>query len=180
MGLKSSGLPLKGARLLETFEADDRRGRFSKFFDDALFRELGFTVHEVFASTNRKNVLRGLHFQNPKPQARIVWCLKGKIYDVLVDIRKNSPTFKKWHGIELSGENKRGVYVPRGFAHGFLSLEEGSHVLYLADAAWSPDSEKGIIYNDPGLGIKWPGLKDAQIQSDRDAKFAVFKEEDAY
>src|SRR3990167_3543804 len=104
MGLKSSGLPLKGARLLETFEADDRRGRFSKFFDDALFRELGFTVHEVFASTNRKNVLRGLHFQNPKPQARIVWCLKGKIYDVLVDIRKNSPTFKKWHGIELSGE----------------------------------------------------------------------------
>ncbi|MDO8339828.1 MAG: dTDP-4-dehydrorhamnose 3,5-epimerase [Candidatus Burarchaeum sp.] len=180
MRLKISELPLKGARLLEAFEAEDARGRFSKFFEDALFKELNFTVHEVFASMNKKNVVRGLHFQDPQPQARIVWCPQGRIYDVLVDIRKNSPTFKKWHGVELSGKNKLGIYIPHGFAHGFLSLEKDSYVLYLADAPWSPESEKGIKYDDPALGISWPGLTGKPIQSERDAKFGNFREEDAY
>ncbi|VVC03155.1 dTDP-4-dehydrorhamnose 3,5-epimerase [Candidatus Burarchaeum australiense] len=179
--IRTSELPLKGALLLEAFEADDARGRFSKFFEDSLFRQLGFTVHEVFASSNKKDVVRGLHFQNPQPQARIVWCPRGRIYDVLVDIRKGSPTFKKWHGVELGGKGKAlGVYVPKGFAHGFLSLEDDSYVLYLADAPWSPASEKGIIYDDPGLDIKWPKMAGRAIQSGRDAAFPAFNEKDAY
>jgi len=177
--IKATELPLKGALLLEAFEARDNRGKFSKYFDDALFRKLKFEVRESFASSNHENVIRGLHFQNPNAQARIVWCPYGKIWDVIVDLRKDSATYRKWHAEELSDENKRGLYIPRGFAHGFLSLSKGAYVLYFADAPWDSQAEKGIIYNDEALGIKWP-VEGAPIISGRDAAFGKLKDEDAY
>ncbi|MFA6035977.1 MAG: dTDP-4-dehydrorhamnose 3,5-epimerase family protein, partial [Candidatus Micrarchaeia archaeon] len=119
--IKMTELPLRGAQLLEAFEAADNRGKFTKYFEDDLFRKLKFQMHESFASSNHENVVRGLHFQNPDAQARIVWCPYGKIWDVIVDLRKSSPTYKKWHAEELSDANKRGLYIPKGFAHGFLS-----------------------------------------------------------
>jgi len=178
--IKMTELELKGALLLEAFQASDNRGRFTKYFENEMFEKLKFEVRESFASSNLKGVIRGLHFQNPQPQARIVWCPYGKIWDVIVDLRKNSKTYKKWHAEELSDQNKRGLYMPRGFAHGFISLSEGAYVLYLADAPWNPQAEKGIIYNDAALGIRWPKPVKGPIVSKRDAAFTAFRDEDAY
>ena len=178
MRIKAGELPLKDALTLEAGVQEDGRGRFSKYFDNELFHMLNFTVHEIFASSNRKGVVRGLHFQKPNPQARIVWCPYGKVWDVLVDLRRNSATYLKWHGEELSEENGRGVFVPRGFAHGFVSLTEGAYVLYFADAPYSPETEKGIIYNDRRLGIRWPGLEGKPVLSRRDAGFPEFREKE--
>jgi len=178
MNIKTKELPLQDALLLEAGVHKDVRGQFSKYFDNSLFHKLNFAVHEVFASGNKKGVLRGLHFQNPNPQARIVWCPYGKIWDVQVDLRKDSRTYLKWHGEELSGEKGRGVFVPRGFAHGFVALSEEAFVLYIADAPYSPETEKGIIYNDRKLGIKWQGLEGKPVLSERDAGFSKFEEKE--
>lgn len=175
--IRTSALPLKDALLLDAFQAEDNRGKFTKYFEDALFQELKFETRESFSSSNRTNVIRGLHLQNPKAQARIVWCPYGKIWDVIVDLRKSSPTYLKWHAEELSDTNNHGIYIPRGFAHGFVALSEGAYVLYLADAPYAPDTEKGIIWNDPKIGIKWPKLDGEPILSGRDAKFGMFDEE---
>ena len=177
MKIKTSALPLEGALLLEVFKHEDLRGKFTKYFENRMFEELDFGVKEMFMSSNRKNVVRGLHLQKPKAQARIVWCLKGRIYDVIVDLRKKSETFKKWHGVELSASNGKGVYVPKGFAHGFLSLEDDSQVLYIANEPYSPETEGGIIYTDPVLNIKWPNMEKPPLMSERDSRFAKFDEE---
>ncbi len=173
-------LPLKGACVIETFRSDDERGTFVKLADGALLAELGFETKDVFYSVNRKNSLRGLHYLLPYPQARAVFCMKGRIFDVIVDMRKSSPTFGKWHGVELSGDGGRGVYVPRGFAHGFLSLEEGSTVLYFADEKHSQESDLGVRYDDPQIGIKWPLGSAKPIVSKRDTAFPLLKDAKAY
>jgi len=157
--IKFKHLPLQDALLLFPFRTIDRRGDFVKIADSELLKNLDFKVRDVFYSTNKKNVIRGLHFQNPNPQAKLVFCTKGSVFDVIVDLRKSSPTFKRWCGVNLSKKNGCGIYIPKGFAHGFACLEEDSIVLYIANEKYYSKHDRGVLYSDPELGIKWPGGK---------------------
>ena len=158
----ASELPLKGAFLIEPKRFKDNRGDFFKLFtEDALLRAgIARPFKEEYVSISEKGVLRGLHYQSgAHSQAKLVCCLSGRVFDAIVDLRQSSPTFGKWHGITLSGTSLQCLYVPRGFAHGFLSLVAGSSVLYKADNAYAPEKECGIRYDDLKLGIKWPAAK---------------------
>lgn len=165
-----------GALLLKAFEKPDERGSFAKYFEESLLERLSFKVDEVFISTNRKGVFRGMHYQAPCPQKKIVWCVKGRVFDVLLDMRRSSPGFGKWVGVELSGKNGKGVYIPEGFAHGFLSLVEGSQVLYVISGEQKPDCERGVRFDDPEVGIKLPDVGVKLVLSERDAAFPGFRE----
>lgn len=123
----------------------------------------------------KKRVLRGLHFQLPPfEQAKLVRVTRGKVYDVIVDLRKNSPTFGKWEGFKLSAENFEILFVPRGFAHGFVTLKENTEVIYKVDNLYSPKHDSGIIWNDPDLSIDWP-IKNP-VLSKKDSKLQLFKD----
>lgn len=145
--------------LIEPIVRGDIRGYFMEtFLLDKFSKEVTNTTfvqeNESFSSYG---VLRGLHYQlPPHAQAKLVRVVKGKIYDVAVDIRKNSPTFRKYVGFELSGENKRQLFIPRGFAHGFVTLEDDTIVQYKTDNYYAPESEGAIIWNDQIIDIKWP------------------------
>jgi dTDP-4-dehydrorhamnose 3,5-epimerase len=137
----------------------DDRGFFVETYKAAELAALGITA--VFVQDNHsksaKSVVRGLHYQvHPKPQAKLVRCCRGAIYDVCVDIRKGSPTFGRWVGAELTEENCRMMYVPVGFAHGFAALTEGAEIIYKCSAEYSRDHDRGILWNDPAIGIRWP------------------------
>ncbi len=142
----------------------DARGFFlesynARRFDEAVGREVSFNQDNQSRST--RGVLRGLHYQlPPKPQAKLVRAVFGEIFDVAVDIRRSSTTFGKWVGVLLSAENHRQLWIPEGFAHGFLTLSETADVLYKASAYYSPGDEGAIAWNDPDLAIEWPA--DAQ------------------
>ena len=149
----------------------DKRGYFTKVFEKAVFKEHGieFLVWEELLTCSQKDVLRGLHFQRSNCQAKLVQVLCGKAFDVVVDLRKGSPTFGKWESFELSGENQKILYVPKGLAHGFLSLEENTVFKYLCGDGYVPEMDGGICWNDPQLAIKWPlDCIDRLIVSDRD------------
>jgi dTDP-4-dehydrorhamnose 3,5-epimerase len=147
-----------------------------KPFEEGVRKKLGFEVKEVLVSRNRKGVFRGMHYQKPEPQAKIIWCARGRIYDILLDMRRRSRTYGKWLGIELSEANRRGVYLPEGLAHGILSLEEGSEVVYLLGNERRAECERGIRYNDPKIAILLPKIKGKLIISERDANFPLFKD----
>lgn len=153
-------LPLSGASLVEAEPFSDHRGVFARFF---CVRELSSIlgsrtiVNVNFSNTAHKGALRGMHFQRPPfGEMKFVRCIKGQIYDVIVDIRKESPTYLKWHGEVLSAENMRMLVVPEGFAHGFQALEDNCELLYLTTAFYNGNAEGGLRYNDPVVGIKWP------------------------
>lgn len=137
----------------------DGRGYFTEVFNQFTWGEAGF--HQSFVQDNMslsgKGTLRGMHYQlNPHAQGKLVRTLRGSVYDVAVDIREGSPTYGKWVGRTLSEENGVAMWVPPGFAHGFLVLEDDTQVLYKCTAPWSPESERSIVYNDPAIGIEWP------------------------
>jgi dTDP-4-dehydrorhamnose 3,5-epimerase len=137
----------------------DARGFFLEFYKHSEFSHAGIREHFVQDNHSKsvKGVLRGLHYQkNPDAQGKLVRCLSGKIYDVAVDIRKGSPSFGKWVDAELTGENNHMFYVPPGFAHGFMVLSESAEVLYKCTAEYAPASDRGIIWDDPDIGIRWP------------------------
>ena len=138
----------------------DDRGFFSELFNMNLFNnavQLNYLFVQDNFSHSVKSVLRGLHYQkNPKAQAKLVSVLRGEIFDVAVDIRKNSPTYGKWVGDILSEENHRLLYIPEGFAHGFCVLSDEADVLYKVTSEYSPEHDRGIIWNDPDIGINWP------------------------
>lgn len=171
-------LGLEGAYLIEYFSVGDNRGGFSKSFEKDIYKEAGieFTLNETFISVSAKNVIRGLHFQTNNPQAKLVSVPKGKVYDVIVDLRPDSPTFKKWEGYELSGQNHRALYVPRGFAHGFASLEDGTLMMYQCDGAYDKETDTGIRFDDPDIGIEWPISDEVAILSDKDLKLKSLRE----
>lgn len=149
----------------------DPRGFFIESYRESNFRDNGitFTFKQDNQSKSAKNVLRGLHYQlEPHAQGKLVGVITGKIFDVAVDIRKGSPTFGKWVSAELSEENKKMLWIPPGFAHGFLSLEDNTNVLYKTTSEYDKDSEAGIIWNDPEIGIKWP--VNNPLLSDKDLK----------
>ena len=160
------------------FHAGDNRGGFTKILEKDVFYEAGteFSVQETFTSNSMKNVIRGLHFQNPNPQAKLVSVVSGRVWDVIVDLRPECTSFKMWEAYELSAENNLSIYVPRGFAHGFASLEDNTVMLYQCDGKYEKDADTGIVYNDPDIGIKWPIDSDKVICSERDKKLQSFRE----
>lgn len=179
--------PIEGLTLITSFAAPDDRGRYEKFFEGRAFAEHGIVlgIKEVSASVSKKGVIRGLHFQYRNAQAKLVHCTAGAIFDVAVDLRKDSPTFGKWAGYELSAGNGRALYIPRGFAHGFSALAENSRLEYYSDNYYYPEYDGGIIWNDPEIGVEWPEeiLKSTVIVSAKDSaleSFAEFKRTKGY
>ena len=171
-------LELEGAYLIEYFSVGDNRGGFSKYFEKDVYKEAGidFKLNECFISTSAKNVIRGLHFQTTNPQAKLVSVPKGKVYDVIVDLRRESPTFKKWIGVELSSDNHKALYVPRGFAHGFASLEDDTLMMYQCDGAYDKETDTGIRFDDLDINVVWPVDESVAIHSERDLSLQSFKE----
>ena len=157
----------------------DQRGFFMETYKESDFVKNGITAKFVQDnhSASTKGVLRGLHYQiEPASQGKLIRCVRGSIWDVAVDIRKGSPTFKKWFGIELSEENKKMLWIPPGFAHGFLVLSDYAEVVYkVSGSEYSPQHDRSIRWNDPDIGIKWP-LKDELILSEKDAKAPFLKD----
>ena len=166
---------IPGVLLLEPRVFTDDRGAFFESFNAAAFaaavgRPVSFVQDNQ--STSRRHVLRGLHYQEPKPQGKLVRVVAGVIYDVAADIRPGSPSFGRWVGIELSAENRRQLWVPKGLAHGFLVLSESAEVLYKTTDFYAPGCEKIIRWDDPTLAITWP-LSAPPLLSPRDAAGAV-------
>lgn len=151
---------LAGVLLIEPDVFGDQRGFFMESYSRRKFQELG--IDHLFIQDNHSlsveaGVLRGLHYQlNPKAQTKLIRVTSGAIYDVAVDIRKSSPTFGQWIGVILSSENKRMLLVPKGFAHGFCTITANTEVMYKVDEFYSPQEDRGILWNDPVLGIDWP------------------------
>jgi dTDP-4-dehydrorhamnose 3,5-epimerase len=158
---------------LEVFE--DQRGWFTEMYRSDKFETAGIRGDFVQdnLSRSRRGTVRGLHYQVKKPQGKLVWALSGKIYDVVVDIRSDSPTFKKWFGIILSDENKTGLYIPPNFAHGYSALSEEVNFFYKCTDFYAPGLERCIRWNDPELGIEWP--IENPIVSNKDAKAPFLK-----
>ncbi|HIE59541.1 MAG TPA: dTDP-4-dehydrorhamnose 3,5-epimerase [Persephonella sp.] len=161
----------------------DNRGFFMETYKKSNFEKVGINTDFVQDNHSKsiKGVLRGLHYQNePFAQGKLVRCIRGKIFDVAVDIRKGSPTFGKWIGYELSEENKLMLWIPKGFAHGFLTLSEEAEVIYkVSGEEYSPQYDAGIIWNDPDIGIKWPlDNIDEVLLSDKDKNLPNLKNAD--
>jgi dTDP-4-dehydrorhamnose 3,5-epimerase len=160
---------------------EDVRGFFLEFYKKSDFEKAGLNVEFVQDNHSKsvKGVLRGLHFQEkPCEQGKLIRCIKGKIFDVAVDIRPDSPYFKKWVGVELSEENKLMLWIPPGFAHGFLTLSEEAEIIYkVSNSEYSPVYDRGIIWNDQDVNIKWPlETIDNLILSEKDKKLPTLKE----
>lgn len=138
----------------------DNRGYFMETYSQRDMEEAGINI--VFVQDNQscstKGVLRGLHFQKQYPQTKLVRAIKGRVFDVAVDLRKNSKTYGKWYGVELTEENKKQFLIPKGFAHGFLVLSDIAEFCYKCDDFWHPNDEGGLAWNDPAIGIEWPEL----------------------
>ena len=165
--------PIEGMKIVENFLAEDNRGAFAKTFNTADFSEdLPFEIKETILSFSTPGVIRGLHFQTP-PQAKLVSCIKGKIWDVGVDLRPNSPTYKQWFGTTLSYENHKSLFIPRGFAHGYLAIED-CIVLYQCDEIFCAEGDSGIRYNDPDIAVQWPITKPI-ITSEKDRNLQSFR-----
>ncbi|MEN6374760.1 MAG: dTDP-4-dehydrorhamnose 3,5-epimerase [Smithella sp.] len=164
--------------ILEPRVFGDARGFFYESFNQKVWQEIT-GLQTIFVQDNHsrsgRNVLRGLHYQIQQPQGKLVRVVSGAVFDVAVDIRIGSPTLGRWVGAELSAENKRMLWIPEGFAHGFLVLSEFAEFLYKTTDYWAPRYERTIIWNDPDLAIAWP-LSNQPILSDKDSKGLTFKE----
>ncbi len=162
--------PIADLKTINFIEHEDQRGSFCKTFHTKILSQHGidFTVRESFYSFSHKGVVRGMHFQYPpSDQAKIIYVPHGKIYDVAVDLRKNSATYGQHFGIELSAKNTKALYIPKGFAHGFQSLEDNSLTYYLLDEVYEADDDTGIRYDS--AGVRWP--LEVGIVSTRDKDF---------
>ena len=168
--------------ILETKVFGDQRGWFFESYNRRAFREAtGLDVEFVQDNHSRsaKNVLRGLHYQIRQPQGKLVRVVTGEIWDVAVDLRRGSPTFGKWAGFTLSAEAKRAAWVPAGFAHGFLVVSEFAEVQYKTTDYYAPEHERVLLWNDPGLGIRWP-LAGEPAMNDRDRRGAPLAQAETY
>ena len=158
--MKFTELPLKGAYTIDLEKMEDDRGFFARYWCKNEFEELGLDANivQINNSMSRyKGTLRGLHFQcPPKAETKIVRCIYGTIWDVIVDIRESSPTYGKWYGTELNDINRTMMYVPKGFAHGFQTLVDNVELLYLHSEFYSQKHESGLSYNDKTIAIDWP------------------------
>jgi len=156
--MKALPTPIDGLLVLEPKVFGDERGFFMESYNQRMFRELTGTEPDFVQdnhSRSARGVLRGLHYQLQQPQGKLVRVTSGVVFDVAVDLRRASPTFGRWHGVELSGENKRQFWVPAGFAHGFVVLSESADFLYKTTDFYAPQHERCIAWNDPTLAIDW-------------------------
>lgn len=178
---KFDALSLKGAYLIKPFYADDNRGGFVKDYSECVFEQngLNYELKEVFYTISLRGVIRAIHFQLVKQQPKLVRCIKGRIFDAIVDLRKDSPTYKKWLGFYLTEENMDEILVPEGFGHGYLVLED-SIVSYKCSEKFYPEFDSGIKYDDPTIGILWPfneiGGIENLILSQKDISLPSFAE----
>ncbi|MBN9377683.1 MAG: dTDP-4-dehydrorhamnose 3,5-epimerase [Chlamydiales bacterium 38-26] len=170
-------------KIIEPKVFGDERGFFFESFNLKLFREKA-QIHDDFVQDNHsrspQHVLRGLHYQIRQPQGKLVRVVSGEVYDVAVDIRKSSPTFGQWVGVVLSAENKRMLWVPKGFAHGFVVLSQEADFLYKTSDFYDPSSERSILWNDPDLGIEWPLHGKSPILSAKDQKGSLLKDAEVF
>jgi len=172
--MKATSLAISDILLLEPAVFGDHRGFFLESFNQRIFNTLA-GKSTVFVQDNHsrsgKNVLRGLHYQINQPQGKLVRVVVGEIFDVAVDIRRKSPTFGKWVSAVLTAENKKQLWVPEGFAHGFLVTSDYAEVLYKTTDYWAPEHERSIAWNDPAVGIEWPLESDPMLSAkDREGK----------
>jgi dTDP-4-dehydrorhamnose 3,5-epimerase len=161
-------MELPGVLVIEPDVFNEARGFFMESWNEERYEKAGLRARFVQdnLSCSARGVLRGLHFQNPNPQGKLVCVLQGEVFDVAVDIRVGSPTFGQWTGTTLSAENKRQLYIPEGFAHGFLATSEATLFFYKCTDYYRPASEGAILWNDPDIGIEWP--TEAPVLSDKD------------
>ena len=185
--IKVTNAPIKGLYIIEPAVHGDERGYFMETYNQRDMAEAGLNM--VFVQDNQsmstRGVLRGLHYQKEYPQGKLVRAIKGTVFDVAVDLRSGSETYGQWFGVELSEENKKQFYISEGFAHGFLVLSETAEFCYKVTDFWHPGDEGGLRWNDPDIGIKWPGVymdterfsdgKELNI-NDRDRSFPGLKE----
>jgi dTDP-4-dehydrorhamnose 3,5-epimerase len=172
----------EGVLVIEAQAHEDERGIFVESYNEEVFRSHG--IHARFMQDNHSiswtpRTLRGLHYQlEPKGQTKLVRVVSGAIFDVVVDIRRNSPTFGQWLGVMLSKSNRRQLIIPRGFAHGFCTMVPNTEVLYKVDEAYSPEHDRGILWNDPELNIEWPCVN--PILSEKDRKQPLLRDAAPY
>lgn len=168
---------IEGVYIIESQVFGDNRGYFLETYNKKDFENAGLKYNFVQdnQSKSRKGVLRGLHFQKTHPQAKLVRVLEGEVFDVAVDLRKDSKTYGKWVGVVLSAENKKQFMIPRGFAHGFVVLSDEATFAYKCDDFYHPEDEGGIIWNDPEVNIKWP-FEGEVILSEKDKKHPSLKD----
>ncbi|MGH6697157.1 dTDP-4-dehydrorhamnose 3,5-epimerase [Sphingopyxis sp.] len=150
--------PIDGVMVIEPKVFGDDRGFFMESWNAEVFRKAGMDLSFVQDNHSRssRGVLRGMHYQRPGPQGKLVRVTAGAVFDVAVDLRRSSPTFGKWFGVELSAANKKMLYVPEGMAHGFLCLADGTDFLYKCTSDYAPANEHSLLWNDPAIGIEWP------------------------
>jgi len=168
--LKVTETSLDGVLLIEPKLFPDERGLFFETYHRDRFRDLGITTDEFVQdnhSRSKQHVVRGLHYQEPNGQGKLVRCVRGAVWDVAVDEREGSPTFGQWYAAELSDENQRMLWIPRGFAHGFCALTDAD-LTYKCTGYYAPQSERTILWNDPRIGIKWPVDASRAIVSAKD------------
>lgn len=167
---------LPGVVIIEPKVFSDARGFFMETWQQERYSKCGIPARFVQdnLSFSQKGVLRGLHYQHPNAQGKLVYVLQGEVFDVAVDIRVGSPTFGQWVGVTLSSDNKRQLYIPEGFAHGFCVTSETALVVYKCTDFYNPQTEGGIIWNDPDIGIGWPCIK--PILSEKDQRFTALKD----
>lgn len=181
--MKATPTSIPEVLVLEPQVFGDERGFFFESFNQKAFNQatgLELSFVQDNHSRSAKNVLRGLHYQIQQPQGKLVRVVSGAVYDVAVDLRKSSPTFGQWAGVELSAENKRMLWVPPGFAHGFLVLSDYAEFLYKTTDYWAPAFERCVAWNDPELNIAWP-IQDAQpLLSPKDAKGMLLKDAEVF
>lgn len=178
--MKVTKTAIEDVLVLEPQVFGDYRGWFMETWTKKKFEDAG--IHADFVQDNqsmsaKKGTLRGLHFQkSPKAQLKLLRCTKGKIMDVAVDLRRNSPTFKKWVSVELSAENKRQILIPKGFAHGFVTLTDDVEVQYKVDEYYAPECDRSVRFDDPEIGVKW-GVENP-VLSEKDLKAPFLKDSD--
>jgi len=173
--MKFTECPLAGAYTIELTRIEDERGFFARTYsaDEFAARDLPAAMPECSLSFNtRKGTLRGMHFQAaPHAEEKVVRCTAGAVFDVIVDLRAQSPTERRWFGTELRAENRRALFVPQGFAHGFITLHDDTEIFYMISVRHAPGFERGVRWNDPALGIRWP-IEPAVISA-RDAAYPL-------
>ena len=164
-----------GAVVVVPEPVEDERGLFARTVDRDAFAAHGLPTDWVQCSTSysrNAGTLRGMHLQvRPHEEAKLVRCVRGAVYDVAVDLRPESASFRAWAGVELTAENRRALHVPRGCAHGFLTLTDGSEVLYMMDAPYVPEAARGVRWDDPAFGIDWPAAVAPRLIAERDATY---------
>lgn len=181
--MKITETELKDAYIIEPQVFGDNRGWFMESYNEQKLRDGGVNVPAFIQDNHsfsaQKGIVRGLHCQlNPHSQTKLIRCTRGEIYDVIVDIRKNSPSYKKWIKVLLSAENKKQLYIPKGFLHGFVTLSDDVEVMYKVDEYYDKASDRSIRFDDPELGVDW-GIS-APVLSDKDKNAPLLKDSDVY